>query len=153
MAIHPNSIPSAAQQAPAHQQDSSRAHDIEAWTQQTTENLRALHLSATMYPPPAPNAVRGTSVPLHIPLDDPTSASPSLRDSRAHALGIDVEDGMNNEGQGDDGKEQPAKTGFVRRRSSIQRDSLRRRELLLKGKEGSRRRQRWENGWSSDLIC
>lgn len=32
------------------------------------------------------------------------------------------------------------------RRETIQRDSLRRREALLKGKEGSRRRQRWENG-------
>lgn len=27
-----------------------------------------------------------------------------------------------------------------------QRDSQKRREALLKGKEGSRRRQRWENG-------
>lgn len=32
------------------------------------------------------------------------------------------------------------------RRESLQRDSLRRRDALLKGKEGSRRRQRWENG-------
>lgn len=32
-----------------------------------------------------------------------------------------------------------------RRREPIRRDSLKRRELLLKGKEGSRRRQRWEN--------
>lgn len=32
------------------------------------------------------------------------------------------------------------------RREALQRDSQRRRELLLKGKEGSRRRQRWENG-------
>lgn len=31
----------------------------------------------------------------------------------------------------------------------IPRDSQKRREALLKGKEGSRRRQRWENGmWS-----
>lgn len=28
----------------------------------------------------------------------------------------------------------------------LRRDSLKRREALLKGKEGSRRRQRWENG-------
>lgn len=28
----------------------------------------------------------------------------------------------------------------------LRRDSLKRRELLLKGKDGSRRRQRWENG-------
>jgi hypothetical protein len=28
----------------------------------------------------------------------------------------------------------------------MRRDSMKRREALLKGKEGSRRRQRWENG-------
>lgn len=31
-------------------------------------------------------------------------------------------------------------------REPLRRDSLKRREALLKGKEGSRRRQRWENG-------
>lgn len=31
-------------------------------------------------------------------------------------------------------------------RELVRRDSLKRREALLKGKEGSRRRQRWENG-------
>jgi hypothetical protein len=36
---------------------------------------------------------------------------------------------------------------------SIPRDSQKRREALLKGKEGSRRRQRWENGMWSYLIC
>lgn len=30
--------------------------------------------------------------------------------------------------------------------STERRDSLKRREALLRGKEGSRRRQRWENG-------
>ena len=34
-------------------------------------------------------------------------------------------------------------------REPLRRDSLKRREALLKGKEGSRRRQRWENGWST----
>ena len=32
------------------------------------------------------------------------------------------------------------------RREPLRRDSLKRREALLKGKEGSRRRTRWENG-------
>lgn len=32
------------------------------------------------------------------------------------------------------------------RRKTFPRDSQKRREALLKGKEGSRRRQRWENG-------
>ena len=38
--------------------------------------------------------------------------------------------------------------GSVRykRKEPLRRDSLKRREALLKGKEGSRRRQRWENG-------
>lgn len=31
-------------------------------------------------------------------------------------------------------------------RQILRRDSLKRREALLKGKEGSRRRQKWENG-------
>lgn len=34
----------------------------------------------------------------------------------------------------------------VKRKPIFRRDSLKRREALLKGKEGSRRRQRWENG-------
>ena len=33
-----------------------------------------------------------------------------------------------------------------KRKEPLRRDSLKRREALLKGKEGSRRRQRWENG-------
>ena len=32
------------------------------------------------------------------------------------------------------------------RKEPLKRDSQKRREALLKGKEGSRRRQRWENG-------
>jgi len=35
--------------------------------------------------------------------------------------------------------------GLYRRKELVRRDSLKRREALLKGKEGSRRRQRWEN--------
>ncbi|KAI9774618.1 MAG: hypothetical protein M1840_002867 [Geoglossum simile] len=45
-------------------------------------------------------------------------------------------------------EEQPlnASTGYLpRRRELLRRDSLKRREALLKGREGSRRRQRWEN--------
>jgi hypothetical protein len=37
-------------------------------------------------------------------------------------------------------------TAYVPRRELSRRDSLKRREALLKGKEGSRRRQKWENG-------
>jgi hypothetical protein len=35
------------------------------------------------------------------------------------------------------------------RKEPLKRDSMKRREALLKGKEGSRRRQRWENGMST----
>ena len=38
------------------------------------------------------------------------------------------------------------RTTYVPRRELGRRDSLKRRDALLKGKEGSRRRQRWENG-------
>ena len=44
----------------------------------------------------------------------------------------------------DDG-ETPSKAVY-KRKEPLRRDSLKRREALLKGKEGSRRRQRWENG-------
>lgn len=35
------------------------------------------------------------------------------------------------------------------RKEPLRRDSMKRREALLKGNEGSRRRQRWENGMYS----
>ncbi|RFU31456.1 hypothetical protein B7463_g4893, partial [Scytalidium lignicola] len=40
---------------------------------------------------------------------------------------------------------QPTKATYKPRRAPVRRDSQNRREALLKGKEGSRRRQRWEN--------
>jgi hypothetical protein len=43
--------------------------------------------------------------------------------------------------------EEVAKPG-LKRKEPLRRDSLKRRDALLKGKEGSRRRQRWENGES-----
>lgn len=38
------------------------------------------------------------------------------------------------------------------RSEPVRRDSLKRREALLKGNEGSRRRQRWENGSYRELF-
>lgn len=35
---------------------------------------------------------------------------------------------------------------YYRRKEPVRRDSMKRREALVKGNEGSRRRQRWENG-------
>lgn len=42
--------------------------------------------------------------------------------------------------------EEPRKDVDRPRREPLRRDSLKRREALLKGKEGSRRRRQWENG-------
>lgn len=39
-----------------------------------------------------------------------------------------------------------ARPAYKPRKEPLKRDSMKRREALLKGKEGSRRRQRWENG-------
>lgn len=44
----------------------------------------------------------------------------------------------------DDGAD--SKAAYKARKEPMRRDSMKRREALLKGKEGSRRRQRWENG-------
>ncbi|KAL8642556.1 MAG: hypothetical protein Q9228_000782 [Teloschistes exilis] len=93
--------------------------NIQAWTEQATQSLNAVSLSS-------PGGVRGTSVSLTIPLDEQAAAKRSAGAA---------------EGQhGSDTSE------AVRpRREPLRRDSLKRREALLKGKEGSRRRQRWEN--------
>ena len=64
-----------------------------------------------------PIVVRGSSVRLSIPLDGKS------------------QDGAYVSGQ--DARQAPRRQ---------RRDSLERREAVLKGKEGSRRRQRWENG-------
>jgi hypothetical protein len=66
----------------------------------------------------SPRAV-GTGVPLIIPLDEPR-----IRDREYVS----------------------ASTKTYKRRDAAVRDSQKKREILLKGKEGSRRRQRWENG-------
>ncbi|KAL8695645.1 MAG: hypothetical protein Q9224_003265 [Gallowayella concinna] len=92
--------------------------NIEAWTEQATESFNAINLTSS-----AP--VRGTSVSLAIPLDDRAGKSTA---------------GAENE------RTLPeASTTNRPRREPLRRDSLKRREALLKGKEGSRRRQRWEN--------
>ncbi|KHN97016.1 uncharacterized protein MAM_05125 [Metarhizium album ARSEF 1941] len=67
---------------------------------------------------------RGTGTPLSIPLD--SEASPKTR-TRAVAF---------NASGGEDA---------LPRRPPSRRDSMRRRDDLLKGKEGSRQRRRWEN--------
>lgn len=64
-------------------------------------------------------SARGTGVTLSIPIDDsPEDASAAI------------------------------KAALKPRRDALQRDSMKRRDALIRGKEGSRRRQRWENGMS-----
>lgn len=90
--------------------------DIEAWTEQATVALGSVAISA------AAPAVQGTSVVFDIPLDEldaPARPAPATT-TQVHTV--------------------------YKRKEPVRRDSLKRREALLKGKEGSRRRQRWENG-------
>ncbi|KAJ4346161.1 hypothetical protein N0V95_005664 [Ascochyta clinopodiicola] len=92
--------------------------DIEAWTEQATAALGSVTLSAPAV------VVPDTSVAFDIPLDEldaPARPAPATT-SQVHTV--------------------------YRRKELVRRDSLKRREALLKGKEGSRRRQRWENGTS-----
>lgn len=97
-------------------QPSAQPINIEAWTEQATESINAISLLSS-----AP--VRGTSVSLAIPLDE-QAAKRTEDEQHLH----------------------DASTTSRPRREPLRRDSLKRREALLKGKEGSRRRQRWENG-------
>jgi hypothetical protein len=99
--------------------DNSRV-SIQAWAKDATEATVSLPISSP------PRGTTGTTVKLEIPLD---GAIPI----RAKA----------NPGS----KPQITSEDIIQsRQEPLRRDSLKRREALLKGKEGSRRRQRWENG-------
>lgn len=92
---------------------------VEAWVDDAAITLSGMKLRAPT-PEPLPTAIRGTTMKLEIPLDGRPS---------------DVREGDGNE----------ERQVLVPRRSLSRRDSMKRREALLVGKEGSRRRQRWEN--------
>lgn len=102
------------------------AANVQAWTKQAADALQSVNLSS--------KSPRGTSVKLSIPLDQ----SSSVINSRAPGHD-NVRPGTPTQGQ--------AHTTYGKR-TLIRRDSLDRREALLKGKEGSRQRRRWENGKS-----
>lgn len=106
--------------APAQNTATVQPLNIEAWTEQATQALSALAIAS-------PSAVRGTSEALAIPLDE----QPKPKVAIAH------------KSQDESDEEQ----GSRARREPVRRDSMKRREALLKGKEGSRQRRRWENGW------
>ena len=69
----------------------------------------------------SPTGALGAPAPLSIPLDQ------SLESSRGNTTAQVI------------ASDRP-------HREPVRRDSLQRRETLLRGKEGSRKRQRWENG-------
>ena len=92
---------------------------IEAWTVQQAADV----LSATSISTPAlPIRGRHRSVTLDIPLDNETA----LADSPPQRTATETHT-------------------VYKRKEPVRRDSLNRRQALLKGKEGTRRRQRWEN--------
>jgi len=94
--------------------------DVEAWT---TEALASLAISP---------AARGTGAALSISLDDHAQASaPSAARMKLRNVAFNPEGGA----------------GITPRRPPpVRRDSMKKRDELLRGKEGTRRRLRWENG-------
>lgn len=114
-------FPKAPGQTNGSYQSTEQPINTEAWTEQAAESLNAISLSST-------GGVRGTSVSLAIPLDEHAARKPKIAvEEGSHAPDDDT-------------------AAYRPRREPLRRDSLKRREALLKGKEGSRRRQRWENG-------
>lgn len=145
MAIHPELHASSPSQGHLTPQQ-SRA--ISAWTDQATASLEDLTLTETVpdrtgdYRDESPSrqrsvratGMRGAAVPLTIPLDDPVPAQVATEQQPSRLRLVAPQTAQ-----------KPPTVSF-RRREPLRRDSLKRREALQKGKDGSRRRQRWENG-------
>lgn len=127
MAIHPVMIPPP--QAPSNIQQSA---NVAAWTEQATQAIQSINLSAEA----APHASRRTTVALSVPLDT-RHASPNREATGNDAYKIQSAGQVHT---------------IYRRSEPMRRDSLKRREALLKGKEGSRQRRRWENGMFIDDL-
>ena len=89
-----------------------------------TEQATAAMGSVAISAPAA--ALAGTSVLFDIPLDEHSAPARPATTAQVHTV--------------------------YKRTEPVRRDSLKRREALLKGKEGSRRRQRWENGTHATLT-
>lgn len=149
MAIHPSVRSEREHERRALTQQ--QALDISAWTEQAAASLQILDISDSIaqveMPAASSNATaiaattttgRGTSNALSIPLDGPIIKSST---PRVKIVGRSVEENIST-----------APSNTYRRREPIRRDSMKRREALLKGKEGSRRRQRWENGAACCMV-
>lgn len=157
MAIHPElHVQSAASPSQGHLSP-QQTHAISAWTEQATASLEDLTLSEPVHvggrdgdesPSRARSArsaaLRGASIPLTIPLDDPTPA-PEHRTTEASTARTRLV-ARSTAPAAETTQKVPAVS--FRSREPLRRDSLKRREALQKGKDGSRRRQRWENGMS-----
>ena len=99
---------------------------IEAWTEESAQSLSMVALSS-------PRLLRGTTASLAIPLDEPHASDTHEKAEVGRSNGH-------------------SSFAYRPRREPLRRDSLERREALLKGKEGSRRRQRWENGSLNEVV-
>lgn len=158
MAIHPELHIQAASSPSQGHLTPQQAHAISAWTEQATASLEDLTLSETVpvggrdgdeSPSRARSArsaaaLRGASIPLSIPLDDPMPA-PERRTTETSTARVRLV-ARSDAPAAETAQKVPAVS--FRRREPLRRDSLKRREALQKGKDGSRRRQRWENGMS-----
>jgi R3H-associated N-terminal domain len=102
------------------------AANVQAWTEQAAEALQSVSISS--------QSPRGMCVRLSIPLDPKAPVASSKTPLHDHVRPKTPTQGQVHTSYG--------------RRKLIRRDSLERREALLKGKEGSRQRRRWENGKS-----
>lgn len=127
----------------------SQGINIEAWTEDAVASisLSTATVSAAMTIRESSER-RSTSVTIEIPLDAEAEKSQTQQKREIKELRARLA------AQHDASSSDPDDTlpsGYVRRRSGGEprrRDSMKRREALLKGKEGSRRRQKWENGTS-----
>lgn len=105
--------------------DTQQRADVTALTEQATEALQSVNLAAEA----VQRVPRGTCVTFSVPID--TESNP-----RSHKIA--GPESIQNHGS------LRVHTNY-RRTEPLCRDSLKRREALLKGKEGSRQRRRWEN--------
>lgn len=100
------------------------AIDIEAWTISALQSLSVSPIA------------RGTGSPLAINIDQEVKVKVKVKVKESAAVV--------------DGKSGDDKLSPLRRPPST-RDSMRKRDAALKGKEGSRQRRRWENGMPPHL--
>lgn len=105
--------------------ESSFVH-IEAWADEAVQAIATLRLRT----PPPDEAVQAIP-PLRRRTPTPDATPPIRGTTMKLEIPLDTSD--------------TRRTTYLPRRPLSRRDSMKRRDALLMGKEGSRRRQRWEN--------